>query len=117
ELAQGAGLDTIRITDYQWRPGATAPSAFDLLQLQRAVAAADADGIRVVLAVYNAGSQTTPRTPLARAQFVAYTAALARALPPVRDFVVGNEPNLNLYWLPQFGRRGADVAAQAYEAL
>ncbi len=31
--------------------------------------------------------------------------------------IVGNEPNLNLFWLPQFGPDGADVAARSYEAL
>jgi hypothetical protein len=35
----------------------------------------------------------------------------------VRDFVIGNEPNLNRYWLPQFGLDGSDVAAPAYESL
>ena len=32
-------------------------------------------------------------------------AALARALPSVHDVIVGNEPNLNLFWLPQFDGR------------
>src|SRR5207248_2155156 len=44
-------------------------------------------------------------------------ATVARALPSVRDFVIGNEPNLNRYWLPQFGLDGSDVAAPAYESL
>src|SRR6266542_4447344 len=35
----------------------------------------------------------------------------------IREVIVGNEPNLNRYWLPQFGRNGEDVAAPAYEAL
>jgi hypothetical protein len=33
----------------------------------------------------------------------------------VQRFIVGNEPNLNRFWLPQFGRDGSDVAAPAYE--
>src|SRR5205085_90537 len=37
--------------------------------------------------------------------------------PHVRDFIVGNEPNLNRFWLPQFGENGEDVAAPAYEQL
>ena len=31
--------------------------------------------------------------------------------------IVGNEPNLNRYWLPQFNDDGSDAAAPAYEAL
>ena len=31
--------------------------------------------------------------------------------------IVGNEPNLNLFWLPQFGPDGADVAASGYLVL
>src|SRR5918911_1603589 len=44
-------------------------------------------------------------------------AATARLLPSARHFVVGNEPNLNRYWLPQFGPDGEDVAAVGYESL
>src|SRR5207237_539313 len=42
---------------------------------------------------------------------------VAHALPYVHDYVVGNEPNLNRYWLPQFGLDGSDLAAPAYESL
>jgi hypothetical protein len=35
----------------------------------------------------------------------------------VTDFIVGNEPNLNGFWMPQFDRHGRDLAAPAYEAL
>jgi hypothetical protein len=31
--------------------------------------------------------------------------------------IVGNEPNVNLFWLPQFDADGGDAAATAYEAL
>ena len=35
----------------------------------------------------------------------------------MHDVIVGNEPNLNLFWMPQFGPDGADVAAKAYLLL
>ena len=35
----------------------------------------------------------------------------------MRDVAVGNEPNLNLFWLPQFASDGSDAAASAYLAL
>ena len=66
--------------------------------------AAATNGIRPIVAVYSFSS-VTPTTPAARAQFAAYAASIPRLLPGVRDVIVGNEPNLNLFWLPQFGRR------------
>jgi hypothetical protein len=38
-------------------------------------------------------------------------------VPSIREYIVGNEPNLNRYWLPQFGPKGEDVAAPAYVKL
>ena len=35
----------------------------------------------------------------------------------MRDFVIGNEPNLNRFWMPQFGPDGSNAAASAYLAL
>ena len=35
----------------------------------------------------------------------------------VRDLIIGNEPNLNRFWLPQFGAAGENVSAAAYLRL
>jgi hypothetical protein len=40
-----------------------------------------------------------------------------RRVPGIRNVIVGNEPNINRYWLPQFGPNGENVAAQSYELL
>jgi hypothetical protein len=40
-----------------------------------------------------------------------------RHVPEIRDVIVGNEPNLNRFWMPQFDAEGNDVAAPAYLAL
>jgi hypothetical protein len=116
DLAKLAGLDAIRLTA-QWRPGETAPLPGDLASLQNAVDAADLDGITVFLSVYPTGSSVTPLTPTARGQFAAFAAALATSFPTVRRFIVGNEPNLNRFWMPQYDPSGADAAASAYEAM
>jgi hypothetical protein len=116
DLARLAGLGAIRLTA-QWRPGQTAPQPGVLACLQNAVAAADLDGITVFLSIYPAGSSVTPLTATARAGFAAFAASLARALPTVHRFIVGNEPNNNRFWLPQYARDGADIAAPAYEAM
>jgi hypothetical protein len=66
--------------------------------------------------VYQPGSATTPLTAEARSQFAAYTAAVVTRVH-VRDVIVGNEPNLNRFWLPQFGPGGANVSGAAYLRL
>src|SRR4029434_6438061 len=40
-----------------------------------------------------------------------------RRVPLMREYIIGNEPNLNRYWMPQFGPNGEDVAATAYTQL
>jgi hypothetical protein len=79
--------------------------------------AARAGDLRIFLAVYSPGSATTPLSADARAAFGSYVAAVLREVPEIRDVVVGNEPNLNRFWLPQFDESGADLAAPAYFAL
>jgi hypothetical protein len=112
-LADDAGLTTI-VLSAVWKRGATAGA--DLPPLRRAVRAAKAEGIEPQLAVYQL-SGSTPLDDDARTAFGDYAAALARALPSVRTVFVGNEPNLNLFWMPQFDETGADAAATAYEQL
>ena len=72
---------------------------------------------RIFLAVYHPGSATTPLTPEARRQFADYVTAIMRDTPEIRDVIIGNEPNLNRFWMPQFDAAGEDVAAPAYLAL
>ena len=49
----------------------------------------------------------TPLDATAQSQFAQYAAAIARQLPGFDDIIVGNEPNLNRFWLPQFGLEAA----------
>jgi hypothetical protein len=116
QLAKLAGFDTIRITAI-WEPGQSAVPAGQLSALQAIAAAGDFLGIRVVTTVMNFGSRTTPLTPAARTQFARFAADLVRRVPSIREYIVGNEPNLNRYWLPQFGPNGEDAAATAYVLL
>jgi hypothetical protein len=99
-----------------WVPPLEAPPPAELAALQTAVVAAATNGIRPIVAVYSFSS-VTPITAEARAQFAAYAASIPRDLPAVRDVIVGNEPNLNLFWLPQFGADGSDTAAASYLEL
>jgi hypothetical protein len=113
QLAADAGLKAI-VLSAVWKQGAKATD--DLPPLRRAVRAAKAEGIEPELAVYQLSS-ATPLDDATRAAFSQYAVALVQALPDVRTVLVGNEPNLNLFWMPQFDSSGGDAAAAAYEQL
>ena len=116
QLAKAAGFDTIRITAI-WAPGDTAVPQDELAALKASAAAGMFLGIRIVATVMPFGSRTTPLTAQARTQFARFTADLVRQVPTIREYIIGNEPNLNRYWMPQFGTNGEDVAAPAYVQL
>ena len=105
------------VTNSFWAPGQREPSPAEVAELRNAAAAARDAGVRPLLIVQHVGSRTTPRTPKLRADFAAYAVSLARQIPDFRDFIIGNEPNLNRFWLPQFGPNGEDVAARDYLTL
>jgi hypothetical protein len=111
-----SGFDAVAVTGI-WEPGLRAPAADEEAALRAVARAADERDLRLFVAVYQRGSATTPLTEPARREFASYTAALAQSLPHLQDVVVGNEPNLNRFWLPQFGPAGDDLAAPAYLAL
>ena len=49
--------------------------------------------------------------------FAAWVARIVGHIPELKHVIIGNEPNINRFWLPQFDRKGKDVAAPAYELL
>jgi hypothetical protein len=116
DLAALAGLGTIRMTSI-WSPGETVDGGDDLVALRNAATAARFDGVRLILSVYPRDRRTTPLSSRARGQFAQYAASIARLVPGIDDFIIGNEPNLNMFWMPQFGARGSDLAAASYELL
>jgi len=115
DLLAGAGFDSVRITQI-WAPGEAKPTADDLKILANVFAAAKKDGMNVLVSVMNFGSKTTPLTDADQADFASYAASVVTAVG-VQYLIVGNEPNLNRYWLPQFDADGSDIAAASYESL
>ena len=115
-LLRLAGFSSVRVTS-QWHGTESAPSAAELTVLQNVVAAAQLSGVQVYLSVYPTGSRVTPLTPEARELFASYLTVLKQQLPSVKDVIIGNEPNLNRFWMPQFNPDGSDAAAPAYLAL
>ena len=110
-----SGFDALAVSSI-WEPGETAPDGEETATLRRLASAADAAGVRLFVIVYQPGSATTPLTEEARSQFAAYATALVTRVG-VRDVIVGNEPNLNRFWLPQFSPEGENVSAAAYLRL
>jgi len=115
-MLKEAGFRALRMTTL-WAPGLTRPTSIEGRVLANAVRAARANRIRVYLSVFAARPRDTPTTPARRGEFAAFAAALVRGLPWVRDLIVGNEPNLNNFWMPQFDPDGRSASPRAYNAL
>ena len=116
DMAALAGLDTVRMS-VLWQPGEQLVGGDDEIVLRNASAAAQLDGVRLIVSIYPRDWRSAPLTSRARGEFASYAASIAKEFPAIRDFIVGNEPNLNLFWMPQFGAGGVDMAARSYELL
>jgi hypothetical protein len=116
-LMKGASLaDTARVT-ITWQRGQKTTDEGLLSDLRNGIDKARAAGIDVYLDAYPEGGSQTPSSASDQATFAAWLASVVKALPGLRHVIVGNEPNLNLFWSPQFGPAGQDAAAIGYERL
>jgi len=111
--AKALDIDAVRIT-LVWRPGLTAPDAEMRKQLDGATSVAM---LRVVLSVFGEKAAYAPQTAQARDEYCGFLGAIVRDYPSIRDVVVWNEPNKQLFWQPQFDASGKSAAPAAYEAL
>ncbi len=111
-----SGFRAVRITSV-WTPGLTKPSEDELRVIQSVSDAAVRNGVRLYVTVMHPGSRTTPLTDEARADFASYAATVVHSAPSVKHVIIGNEPNLNRFWLPQFALDGSSAAPAAYVAL
>jgi len=111
-MLKGANLTENRWT-LAWDP-ANPTAITELPFVERAAPVAQAAGIHVVLALYS--KQSSQHDP---AQFCAWAATVATTVQQwgIHDYIVWNEPNTRLYWVPQKDGSGHDVAAPAYEQL
>jgi hypothetical protein len=111
-MLKGANLTENRWT-LAWDP-ANPSTITELPFVQRAAPKAQLAGIHVVLALYS--KQASQHDP---DQFCAWAATVATTVRQwgIHDYIVWNEPNTRLYWVPQKDASGNDVAAAAYEQL
>jgi hypothetical protein len=82
--------------------------------LDRAIAAAQAAGLRVVLAAYPYPPREVEAGLSSPPMFASYVGVLASIYPQVKHFVIGNEPNQPAFWRPQFDASGQNASAAAF---
>jgi hypothetical protein len=116
DTSRDAGFDAA-IVSATWKRGQRRPDGTLLHALGNVAAAARRSDMRLFVVAWHGLARDTPRTPSQRADFAAYCAALVKALPGLGAVIVGNEPNLDTFWEPQFGAGGRDLAANGYVDL
>jgi hypothetical protein len=116
DISRDAGFDAA-IVSATWKRGQRRPDGTLLHALGNVAAAAKRADMQLVVVAWHGLARDTPRIPSQRADFAAYCAALVKALPGLGSVIVGNEPNLDTFWQPQFGAGGRDLAAIGYVDL
>jgi hypothetical protein len=116
DVSRDTGFDAAAVSA-TWQPGQRRPRASLVRVLRNVSEATRRDRMKLAIVVWHGLGHNTPSSPAERANFAAYAAAVAQALPRARYVIVGNEPNLSTFWRPQFGAGGRDVAARAYADL
>ena len=108
--ADDIGYTEVRLT-VQWNgtPDIPNPSG-----IAAAVSCAIQNHSLPVLAVYPARPNLIGGSKLAQANFAQFVALVGQTFPQVTNFIIGNEPNVNRFWQPQFVD-GKDAAAKDYE--
>jgi hypothetical protein len=113
--ARAAGFRVIAISEF-WQPPLRELPQIERDALGRAARTAIARGITPVVDIAQFGGET-PLSDREQAQFASFAASVPRLVPQIEHVVVGNEPNTNLFWRPQFDESGGDAAAASYEKL
>src|SRR3954465_8609198 len=107
-----SGFQDLRMT-VQWDADAPTAIAFPD-RIAGAIDCAQLNGVRPILAIYPQRPDAIGSDPSRQQQFAAFVALVGQAFPAVKDFIVGNEPNVNRFWQPQYSG-GQDAAATDYE--
>ena len=110
--AKDIGYQDLRMT-VQW--DAASPTVIPFQSnLKMAVDCAKLNNIRPILAIYPAKPSAIGSSDGAQSAFASFVGLVGQAFPDVKDFIVGNEPNVNRFWQPQYAN-GQDAAATDYE--
>lgn len=114
--AAALGGRAFRLTTL-WSPERTTLTTTERAKLDRATTAAT--GQRLLLAVYADAGSKAPQVASAREAYCGYVRSILSAYPSIRDVVIWNEPNKNLFWSPQAtaGARYEELLARCYDVL
>ena len=85
--------------------------------LDKALPAAQAQGVKVVFHVFALDPTALTASATAIDDYTGFIELVARTYPHVREYVIGNEPNQPRFWQPQFTPSGRGAAAAAYVQL
>lgn len=97
-----------------WTRGQTTPTP-DQVSAVEGVLVAHPQA-RIVLGVNGVGDDA-PLTAVARDEYCGFVRTLLQRFPSVNDVIVWNEPNVSLFWKPQFHPDGTSAAPAAYLGL
>jgi hypothetical protein len=110
QSANDIGYHDLRMT-VKWDGSNTIPNQ---AILKAAVDCALLNNIRPILAIYPLQPNAIGSNDAAQQAFAGFVALVGQAFPQVQNFIVGNEPNVNRFWQPQY-TGGQDAAGKDYE--
>jgi hypothetical protein len=110
QSSKDIGYQDLRMT-VQWDGSGAVPFAANI---EAAVDCALLNNVRPILAIYPAKPAMIGSSDSAQNAFASFVALVGQTFPKVKNFVVGNEPNVNRFWQPQFVN-GQDAAGKDYE--
>ena len=82
--------------------------------LDRAIPQAQARGIHLSFGIHIGKARAITDDPKALERFADWLRILAATYPEVKEFVIGNEPNLTRFWQPQFNANGTPASGIAF---
>src|SRR5919106_3658384 len=85
--------------------------------LDRVVPVAEAQGIHLSFGIHIGKARAITSDPDALEKFTQWLQIVAATYPQVKEFVVGNEPNLTRFWQPQFNRDRTGASGMAFAKL
>ena len=111
-----AGLKQ-NVLSVTWQQGSGLSSGQQTV-IRSAISAGQAQGVKIVLAIYPAVGQAARfGDPANKAEFIAFVTNTLRSFPQVKDVVIGNEPNRTLFMSPVNPAYFAELLGDAYDAV
>jgi hypothetical protein len=110
--AKDIGYQDLRMT-VQWDEATPTTIPYQG-NLEAAIDCALLNNVRPILAVYPLHPWAIGSNDGQQQAFANFVALVGEAFPQVQNIIVGNEPNVNRFWQPQYSG-GQDAAARDYE--